>query len=43
MAKILELVKDSCLKQTLAFGIGMHHAGLVSEDRQIVEDLFVNN
>ncbi len=39
----LEGVKDSNLKQTLSFGIGMHHAGLVAEDRKIVEELFVNN
>lgn len=39
----LEGVKDSNLKQTLSFGIGMHHAGLVTEDRQIVEELFVKN
>jgi len=31
------------LKQTLGFGIGMHHAGLTSDDRAIVEELFVNN
>ena len=38
---ILENVEDSDLKQTLVFGIGMHHAGLTSEDRRIVEGLFV--
>lgn len=38
---ILENVEDSDLKQTLIFGIGMHHAGLSSEDRKIVEALFV--
>jgi activating signal cointegrator complex subunit 3 len=27
---------------TLAFGIGMHHAGLVERDRKTVEELFVN-
>ncbi len=26
----------------LAFGIGMHHAGLVERDRKTVEELFVN-
>jgi replicative superfamily II helicase len=26
----------------LAFGIGMHHAGLVERDRKAVEELFVN-
>jgi len=35
-------IKDQHLKLTLAFGIGMHHAGLVERDRKIVEELFVN-
>jgi activating signal cointegrator complex subunit 3 len=35
-------IKDQHLKLTLAFGIGMHHAGLVEKDRKIVEELFVN-
>jgi len=39
----IEGVKDNNLKQTLSFGIGMHHAGLVAEDRKIVEELFVKN
>lgn len=39
----LQGVKDSNLRQTLSFGIGMHHAGLVTEDRKIVEELFVKN
>uniref|UniRef100_A0A8C5ESZ6 Activating signal cointegrator 1 complex subunit 3 n=1 Tax=Gouania willdenowi TaxID=441366 RepID=A0A8C5ESZ6_GOUWI len=33
---------DSNLKLTLAFGIGMHHAGLHERDRKTVEELFVN-
>ncbi len=33
-------VKDSSLCNALSFGIGMHHAGLVSSDRDIVERLF---
>ncbi|ORZ33314.1 Sec63 Brl domain-domain-containing protein [Catenaria anguillulae PL171] len=37
----LERVKDSHLQHTLAFGIGMHHAGLTESDRKIVEGLFV--
>ena len=36
-------IKDSSLKQALTFGIGMHHAGLVTTDREIVEELFLNN
>uniref|UniRef100_A0A9J7XKW9 Activating signal cointegrator 1 complex subunit 3 n=1 Tax=Cyprinus carpio carpio TaxID=630221 RepID=A0A9J7XKW9_CYPCA len=34
--------KESNLKLTLAFGIGMHHAGLHERDRKTVEELFVN-
>lgn len=36
------MVKDSNLKLTLAFGIGLHHAGLHERDRKHVEELFVN-
>ncbi|KAF7411272.1 hypothetical protein HZH66_000168 [Vespula vulgaris] len=43
MENILENIKDSNLKFTLAFGIGLHHAGLHDKDRQTVEELFVNN
>ncbi|XP_015598741.1 activating signal cointegrator 1 complex subunit 3 [Cephus cinctus] len=43
MDNILENVKDSNLKLTLAFGIGLHHAGLQERDRTTVEELFVNN
>uniref|UniRef100_A0A665WR59 Activating signal cointegrator 1 complex subunit 3 n=1 Tax=Echeneis naucrates TaxID=173247 RepID=A0A665WR59_ECHNA len=39
---IIITVKDSNLKFTLAFGIGMHHAGLHERDRKTVEELFVN-
>lgn len=39
---VLNQVKDNMLKQTLTFGVGVHHAGLDSNDREIVEDLFVN-
>ena len=35
-------IKDQNLRLTLAFGIGMHHAGLVERDRKTVEELFVN-
>lgn len=41
MDQIVEQVKDSNLKLTIAFGIGFHHAGLVESDRKIVETLFV--
>uniref|UniRef100_A0A0K2UGB9 U5 small nuclear ribonucleoprotein 200 kDa helicase n=1 Tax=Lepeophtheirus salmonis TaxID=72036 RepID=A0A0K2UGB9_LEPSM len=35
-------IKDLNLRLTLAFGIGFHHAGLVENDRKIVEELYVN-
>ncbi|XP_051173908.1 activating signal cointegrator 1 complex subunit 3 [Leptopilina boulardi] len=43
MDNILANVKDGNLKLTLAFGIGLHHAGLQDRDRSTVEELFVNN
>ncbi|XP_075226483.1 activating signal cointegrator 1 complex subunit obelus isoform X4 [Lycorma delicatula] len=42
MEQIVGSVKDPNLKLTLAFGIGMHHAGLQERDRRTVEELFVN-
>ncbi|KAM4695371.1 activating signal cointegrator 1 complex subunit 3 [Discoglossus pictus] len=42
MNDIIGTVRDSNLKLTLAFGIGMHHAGLHERDRRTVEELFVN-
>ncbi|NWY74718.1 ASCC3 protein, partial [Erithacus rubecula] len=42
MNDIIVTVRDSNLKLTLAFGIGMHHAGLHERDRKTVEELFVN-
>lgn len=42
MDQILENIKDSNLKLTLAFGIGLHHAGLQERDRKTVEELFLN-
>lgn len=35
-------IRDESLRHTLAFGIGLHHAGLASSDREIVERLFLN-
>lgn len=32
--------RDEALQHTLAFGIGIHHAGLAEGDRNIVEALF---
>ena len=40
MAALLPQIRDSNLKLSLAFGIGLHHAGLVEGDRKIVEALF---
>lgn len=42
MEGITETIKDPNLKLTLAFGIGLHHAGLVERDRKTVEELYVN-
>ncbi|XP_078504501.1 activating signal cointegrator 1 complex subunit 3 [Lissotriton helveticus] len=42
MNDIIVTLRDSNLKLTLAFGIGMHHAGLHERDRKTVEELFVN-
>ncbi|CAF0861832.1 unnamed protein product [Brachionus calyciflorus] len=39
---LINQVSDQNLKLTLAFGIGMHHAGLNDKDRKLVEELFVN-
>lgn len=36
----LTKVKDPALKHTLQFGIGLHHAGLTPEDRELCEELF---
>jgi len=40
-ALLLTSVDDGSLQHTLAFGIGLHHAGLSSRDRELVERLFV--
>jgi len=40
---LLEKVKDASVKEALSFGIGLHHAGLVESDRQLVEELFTFN
>ena len=42
MKNIIGTVRESNLKLTLAFGIGLHHAGLHERDRRTVEELFVN-
>ncbi|CRL02261.1 CLUMA_CG015304, isoform A [Clunio marinus] len=40
--QILMGIKDNNLKLTLAFGIGLHHAGLQEKDRKVCEELFLN-
>ena len=35
-----QTLKDSALKDTIVFGVGIHHAGLDNHDRQTVEELF---
>lgn len=42
MNSLLSQVTDQNLKLTLAFGIGLHHAGLNEKDRKLVEELFCN-
>ena len=42
MDVLLQGIQDQNLKFTLAFGIGLHHAGLHERDRKVVEGLFVN-
>ncbi|RDA90463.1 hypothetical protein CP533_3932 [Ophiocordyceps camponoti-saundersi (nom. inval.)] len=39
----LARVKDDALREAISFGIGLHHAGLVESDRQLAEELFLNN
>jgi activating signal cointegrator complex subunit 3 len=42
MSALIANVRDSSLKTTLDFGIGLHHAGLHERDRCLVEELFAN-
>ena len=42
MEYVISGIKETNLKLTLAFGIGLHHAGLHERDRKTVEELFVN-
>lgn len=35
-------VQDASLRDTLRFGIGLHHAGLAEADRAVVEQLYVS-
>jgi len=38
---VAETIQDESLRHTLTFGIGLHHAGLSSKDRDTVERLFL--
>jgi len=38
---LLSTIRDQALRHTLAFGVGIHHAGLSETDRTTVERLFV--
>lgn len=40
---LLTRVRDRSLAEALQFGVGLHHAGLVESDRQLVEELFAFN
>ncbi|RPA71984.1 Sec63-domain-containing protein [Ascobolus immersus RN42] len=39
---LLSSLKDNDLKESIQFGIGLHHAGMAEKDRSIVEELFLN-
>eukprot|EP00211_Chloroparvula_japonica_P000559 CAMPEP_0119126784 /NCGR_PEP_ID=MMETSP1310-20130426/5571_1 /TAXON_ID=464262 /ORGANISM="Genus nov. species nov., Strain RCC2339" /LENGTH=1688 /DNA_ID=CAMNT_0007116969 /DNA_START=54 /DNA_END=5120 /DNA_ORIENTATION=+ len=41
LQKVLDVVKDSALRDVIPFGIGIHHAGLNGRDRTLVEQLFL--
>jgi replicative superfamily II helicase len=43
VTSIASTMKDKALRDTLVFGIGIHHAGLDNGDRNTVEELFLNN
>jgi len=38
---VAERISDEALRHTITFGIGLHHAGLSSSDRDIVEKMFL--
>ena len=39
---IADQISDEALRHTITFGIGLHHAGLSSHDRECVERMFLN-
>lgn len=42
-AAIASTIKDKALRDTLLFGVAIHHAGLDHHDRSVVEELFLSN
>ena len=40
---IAETLKDGALRDTIVYGIGIHHAGLDNHDRETVEHLFLTS
>jgi replicative superfamily II helicase len=38
--QLSDFIQDESLRHTIQYGVGMHHTGLVEEDRKIVEDLY---
>jgi activating signal cointegrator complex subunit 3 len=38
---VAERISDEALRHTILFGIGLHHAGISSQDRGIVEEMFL--
>ena len=39
---VASTISDSSLRHTISFGVGLHHAGLSSHDRETVERMFLN-
>ncbi len=39
---VASTLNDESLRHTITYGIGLHHAGLSSKDREVVETLYLN-
>jgi len=39
---VVENIQDEALRHTISFGIGLHHAGLPSSDRDVVERMYLS-